>query len=175
MAREKKARFEEVDMDMTPMIDVTFLLLIFFLCLEFKTLESKLAANLPKDVGPQEREAVAPIDKLDVRIQQVVWGTEVPDPSGRDRFDLVGHRVQWYVGPQPIRRKEGLASLLQREVKRRVVDPKTLESGPRPITVKTGPGVTYGDVTWLIDQARDAGFETITFGGAGGTRRAEYR
>ena len=174
MALAKKARFEEVDMDMTPMIDVTFLLLIFFLCLEFKTLESKLAANLPKDVGPGNP-IDGPMEKLDIRIQQVTWGTEVPDPGGRDRFDLVGHRVLWFVGPQPIRRKEGLASLLQREARRQVLDPRTQERASRPITVKTGPGVTYGDVTWLIDQARDAGFETITFGGAGGTRRAEYK
>ncbi|MDF1837417.1 MAG: biopolymer transporter ExbD, partial [Planctomycetota bacterium] len=39
-------------MDMTPMIDVTFLLLIFFMCtLKFKVLEGKLTAYLPKDVG----------------------------------------------------------------------------------------------------------------------------
>ena len=59
MAKKKKkeselARFskETCDLPMTPMIDVTFLLLIFFMCtLKFKTLEGKLAAYLPKDVG----------------------------------------------------------------------------------------------------------------------------
>ena len=43
---------EEIEMQMTPMIDVVFLLLIFFLCtLKFKLLEGKLAAYLPKDLG----------------------------------------------------------------------------------------------------------------------------
>ena len=43
---------------MTPMIDVTFLLLIFFMCtLKFKILEGKLGAYLPKDVGVQTTEA----------------------------------------------------------------------------------------------------------------------
>ena len=43
---------EEYKMEMTPMIDVTFLLLIFFLLtIKFKVLEGKLAAYLPKDVG----------------------------------------------------------------------------------------------------------------------------
>ena len=42
----------ENDMDMTPMIDVVFQLLIFFMCAtKFKTLEGKLLAYLPKDKG----------------------------------------------------------------------------------------------------------------------------
>lgn len=43
---------EAVQIDMTPMIDVTFNLLIFFLCtLNFATSEGMLDAYLPKDVG----------------------------------------------------------------------------------------------------------------------------
>jgi len=53
MARRKKsAEQEEVTLSMTPLIDVTFLLLIFFMCaMKFKTLERKVAAFLPKDRG----------------------------------------------------------------------------------------------------------------------------
>ncbi|MEL6716433.1 MAG: biopolymer transporter ExbD, partial [Planctomycetota bacterium] len=40
---------EKHELEMTPMIDVTFLLLIFFMCtLKFKVLEGKLGAYLPK-------------------------------------------------------------------------------------------------------------------------------
>jgi biopolymer transport protein ExbD len=43
---------EEVKLSITPLIDVTFLLLIFFMCaMKFKTLERKVAAFLPKDRG----------------------------------------------------------------------------------------------------------------------------
>jgi len=50
---------EKIEMDMTPMIDVTFLLLIFFMCtIKFKTLEGKLAAYLPKGEGP----SAAPVE-----------------------------------------------------------------------------------------------------------------
>ena len=43
---------EEVRLSITPLIDVTFLLLIFFMCaMKFKTLERKVAAYLPKDRG----------------------------------------------------------------------------------------------------------------------------
>ena len=49
---------EEVKLQLTPMIDITFLILIFFMCLPFKTLEGKLAAFLPTDKGiaPTEEE-----------------------------------------------------------------------------------------------------------------------
>jgi biopolymer transport protein ExbD len=45
---------EEKDpqLEITPMIDVTFLLLIFFMCsIKFKQLEGKLDSYLPKDTG----------------------------------------------------------------------------------------------------------------------------
>ena len=42
---------EEVKLQITPMIDVVFLLLIFFMLLPFRTLERKVAAYLPKDRG----------------------------------------------------------------------------------------------------------------------------
>ena len=49
---------DEAKLELTPMIDVCFLILIFFMCLPFKTLEGKLAAFLPTDKGinptPQE-------------------------------------------------------------------------------------------------------------------------
>ncbi|MAG31570.1 MAG: hypothetical protein CL908_11850 [Deltaproteobacteria bacterium] len=58
MARKKKASTardaikEEVRLELTPMIDVTFLILIFFMCtLKFKTLEGKLVSYLPTDKG----------------------------------------------------------------------------------------------------------------------------
>jgi len=55
--RKKKERTkpkeDSSELSMTPMIDVTFLLLIFFMLQPFKTFEGKLAAYLPKDKGLQ--------------------------------------------------------------------------------------------------------------------------
>lgn len=50
MARKQKPP-EELKLNMTPLIDVTFLILIFLMVLPFKTLERKVAAFLPKDRG----------------------------------------------------------------------------------------------------------------------------
>jgi len=61
-SRLEEIQKEKHELEMTPMIDVTFLLLIFFMCtLKFKTLEGKLAAYLPKDVGVNQADA-EPID-----------------------------------------------------------------------------------------------------------------
>ena len=46
-----QASGEEVQLQITSMIDVTFLLLIFFMLLPFRSLERKVAAFLPKDRG----------------------------------------------------------------------------------------------------------------------------
>lgn len=63
---------EKIEMDMTPMIDVTFLLLIFFMCtLKFKVLEGKLTAYLPKDVGVNSSDA-PPVEKVQIDIHVIV-------------------------------------------------------------------------------------------------------
>jgi len=70
MAKKSDDRVkQEVKLDMTPMIDVTFQLLIFFMCtIKFKMLEGKLAAYLPKDQGVNNTPMEKPLDKMDLRI-----------------------------------------------------------------------------------------------------------
>jgi biopolymer transport protein ExbD len=65
MARKKAddpAKAAKSEMNMTPMIDVTFQLIIVFLCsMKFRTLDQKLEAFLPKDVGLSTAPATADI------------------------------------------------------------------------------------------------------------------
>ena len=148
------------------MIDVTFLLLIFFLCLEFKTLESKLATNLPKEVGPNPT-AAEPIEKLDLRVELVNWGRE--QRVGR-RLELEGHRVRYYLGARRIADKARLEVALRKAARKQITD-RQGRRVPRPITIKADVGVCYQDVTEVIDVALDANFETVTFGGGAGPRQ----
>ncbi|HMQ21332.1 MAG TPA: biopolymer transporter ExbD [Planctomycetota bacterium] len=169
--REKrKKKMEEPKMDMTPMIDVTFLLLIFFLCLEFKTLEGKLASNLPKDVGVNKTQA-EPVEKLDIRIALTNFGTEVKDKADPRRYELVGHQVFYYLGPKRVSTTTELESELRKAAKVEVADPTTGKKKKRPITIKTAAGICYQDVTEVIDIAIDADFKEITFGGGEGTMK----
>ena len=66
----KRTRTGEFKMEFTPMIDVVFLLLIFFMCtLKFKTLENKLATYLPTDKGPSRNvEFPDPVEKIRLKL-----------------------------------------------------------------------------------------------------------
>ena len=59
-------------MDMTPMIDVVFLLIIFFLCIDFKILEAKLPAYLPKDKGSQPEEELL-VNKDKIKSKNIIF------------------------------------------------------------------------------------------------------
>ena len=55
--------------DMTSMIDVVFLLLIFFILMPFKTSESRLESHLPKNSGPSIKSTPDPVvEKIDIRV-----------------------------------------------------------------------------------------------------------
>ncbi len=91
-ARERKRRAqsqEAEELPLTPMIDISFLMLVFFMLLPFKTLEAKLQTFLPTDRGMQPRE-YDPIDELRIEVrlrargfEQRWWGP--PDARRRVR------------------------------------------------------------------------------------------
>jgi biopolymer transport protein ExbD len=69
MARGRTVVDYEAKMDMTPMIDCVFLLLIFFLCAtKFKTLDYRLDASLPKDKGLRNVQVKPPKEIPEFRI-----------------------------------------------------------------------------------------------------------
>ena len=159
-------------MDMTPMIDVTFLLLIFFMCtLKFKTLEGKLAAYLPKDVGVNP-EAIELRDPVEVTIRVLRPGTrltpgpdEAPwDPGSGRRYEWSSDReLEYTVGPWSTRDMELLESRLQR-VRRDLAE---LPGDPPRATMATDAVTTTQDVMSALDRVIDAGFTDVTFAGAG--------
>jgi biopolymer transport protein ExbD len=172
---------EEVKPDMTPMIDVVFLMIIFFICIDFKVLESKLAAYLPKDKGSQSTKE-EPQEQLSVKVYVESEGQK--DYRGRApgsvnasterpyRFVLKDHRIKWEVGPKPLFKLEDV----KRELERIAKDPSSMvpdkETGGKklmPCVVEAYPGTYYDDVAKTADACNDAGFKEINFGGGLGT------
>jgi len=176
----------EAEMNMTPMIDVVFLLIIFFLCIDFKILEAKLPANLPKDVGAHTTD-VEPQEKLNIQIVCENWGDEKPRKqltaaevaAGRTSSHyLVGHKVHWRVGPQIFHTIDELLV----ELKRIHADPSKLQKDPATgemkvmgVVVEPGPETTYGDVASTLDAIGEADFNDISFGGGLGARKGEKK
>ncbi|MCK6458442.1 MAG: biopolymer transporter ExbD [Planctomycetes bacterium] len=65
----KKELQAPMEMNMTPMIDVSFLLIIFFICLPMKALEGKIQAFLPTDKGINPTPTEPPLEiKVSVHI-----------------------------------------------------------------------------------------------------------
>ena len=161
---------EKCELQMTPMIDVTFLLLIFFMCtLKFKVLEGKLGAYLPKDVGVNTSQA-EPVEKVDIRLDVINAGNKmretkeglVPytadDAAENRRFVYDNTRVIRYsVGPK---KTSDIKEVVKSLKAYRKADPE------KKATIDPRTGVTNKDVVIVLDAAIDAGYDDITFKGS---------
>ena len=154
---------EELKMDMTPMIDVVFQLIIFFMLnVKYKTLEGRLDAYLPKDVGVNSAPATQPPEKVEVMIKVVDAG-ERRDPkdmnlpwSGEGRYELLGRRLTYQIGP---RKTADLDEVRKVVAELRRADPE------RKSTIDCRAGTIYADMIPVLDHLVDAGFTDITFVG----------
>jgi biopolymer transport protein ExbD len=137
----KEAATEEVEMQMTPMIDVTFLLLIFFLCtIKFKLLDGKMAAYLPKDVGVNKTQLEIELEKIDINMDI--------SKSSPDGFDLVVNG----------RKMENLQQFY------RTVKDLHDRAPELKATIYPGKGIQYGHVIKTVNECLRANLTNITFG-----------
>ena len=141
MAR-KKAVIDEVELDLTPMIDVVFLLLIFFIVtMKFKVLEGKLETELPKDVGVNRSEVDELLEKIEINIVQ--------DKAGE-------HGIKIYVNSRAM----GSLASLRGELKRWFV----INDESRT-TLYPEAKINYEQVIKVVDVILDVGLSDITFAG----------
>jgi biopolymer transport protein ExbD len=158
------ARKEEPDYELpTSMIDVVFLLLIFFLVAsKFKENEGSLAANLPTDEGqmPVPTELQKPED---VRVYLEVWPGE---GGSRDVVIKVNNRLGEDIGGKT----DGHAFVLLRQQLEHVkqADPETA------VVIQAHKPVEFRHVVSALDAAKQAGIEEVKFQapaveGAGGS------
>ena len=180
MSEVKRIAREESKLVMTPMIDVTFLLLIFFMCtIKFKTLEGKLSAFLPPDVGVNPTDAEASEETV-LRVEVVRAGTRL-DPlsaarlASRDPASVLpwsgvpGSRfvhgddrlVRFQLGPRSTTDLDVLASRL-----RELHEAALARGEDKPaLTLEPGAGIVYEDVVHALDRAVQANYTEIRFAG----------
>jgi biopolymer transport protein ExbD len=153
-----RARRDETRIDLTPMIDVVFQIVIFFLCtLQYRTLEGRLDAFLPRDTGRAASDA-SKEERLEVRVDVLDPGERrsVLDPArpwdGRGPFELVGRRLDVRVGPRHVSGVHALDTLLQ-ELHRLFPE--------REVALSPGPGTVTQDVVTVLDRLLEAGFHAV--------------
>jgi len=169
---------EEVKPDMTPMIDVVFLMIIFFICIDFKVLESKLPAYLPKDKGSQS-DVIEPVEQLSIGVYVEAAGTPEYPPNVKKgdlnpnnkrpfRYKLLNHKTRWEVGPKPLfdikeveKELEKIAKAPESQIPDKVTGGKKLMG----CVIEAHTGTFYEDVAKTADAAHNAGFLEINFGG----------
>ncbi len=148
MAR-KKAQIEEVVMELTPMIDVVFLLLIFFIVtLKFKVLEGKLPTFLPKDVGVN----ASPVDELMEKVE--IYITSGGQTPGRKPGAVFGMTILLNNVKMP-----SMTTFHSRlaNMKANTADMK--------VTLYPQKGVNYEQVVKVVDECVRAEITDITFAG----------
>jgi biopolymer transport protein ExbD len=122
--------------DLTPMIDVTFLLLVFFLCtMKFRTFEGRHDAALPKafGTGPEHSE---PIETATIVVRLTQPG-QVGYRIGTHKFsDLAGLRS--FLGTIPLE---------------------------TPVTIDMREDTIHQDFMSVLDQCVDRGFAQVMIAG----------
>lgn len=147
------------------MIDAVFLLFVFFLCVEFRVLEAKIPAYLPKDSGSG---SCLPESSIDLEIHCSSVGRPLAGRRPGSRITLVGHEVFYSLGPRIYYTMRALRRALDeitQDPRQHVPDPRNPTETRLPaVVIKPRPGTTYGDVAACVDTVSAAGFGRVRFG-----------
>ena len=130
------------DSTMTPMIDVVFLLLVFFVwTASFKTVELILPSEVSAQEGSQPTTVVEPVPEQD--FDQVVI-----------RLQWLMDQAHWSINETAMGSIEEVSSFLQQLVQIK---------SDAPIIIHPDPAVPMNWVIEAYDRAKLAGFEQISF------------
>lgn len=148
--------------DLTPMIDVTFLLLVFFIVtLKFTVLEGVFDTALPHDRGANPQHQNDSVEKIDLQVyvaqpgelKQVgrkANGTHIFE--GREIRVEVGERV-FRFNPVTQHVAPGLREFLLSFPDRHTI----------PLSIDGRKDTVYGDIVPLLDLVSPLGFSEVSF------------
>lgn len=135
-------RGRELEIKLTPMIDVVFLLLVFFIWnARLQKLEYVLPSQLSAATGSQDGETIEPLPEADFDdvVVRIRWLNQQPS---------------WSINDNPVASLEQLQQRLMiiQEIKR-----------DAPVILHPDRQVPLGHVIDVYDRSRSAGFDRIQF------------
>jgi biopolymer transport protein ExbD len=172
MAAVKKVPRESCELPLTPMIDVVFLLNIFFVCVQFRALAGQLEARLPKTPGIVNR-----IRSEEELLDNNIWVRVETPPAWKERSAAdettgslneagLAQPVLISVNGQPVSDFDALQyELASRKFRLEADGLKAL------VILELAPGLMFQNVVSTVNAAKKARFSAISFTPPGGLRR----
>lgn len=155
---------EQMETDLTPMIDVAFLIIIFFMCLPFKTLDGKLQAFLPTEKGLNPTPEKPP-ELFFIKIHIVgreekerVWG----DPNGTQEKVLMPTKVMYKLADGQTTEDISAVSGYIRRLKNEAA--KLPEAEVRG-EIKANHKIPHKFIVAVLNKFAEAGLEKVDFFG----------
>ena len=170
---------DETELNMTPMIDIVFQLIVFFLLtLKFKTVDRRIDAMLPKDIGPN-RWSVPPNEEDKIKVK--VFRRQLRDRQQTFTLVRVDNAAQFRLPKgwkgrlkEPASRQteyDRVVASVQAEIEKRIA---TYGGFPDEIAGEIvapppkGGSVPHGDVVSLLNAFLATGITNVKFEGAMG-------
>jgi biopolymer transport protein ExbD len=134
-----RLKFREPDAPspLTPLIDIAFLVLIFFMALPYKRLDGKIEAHLPKEGPAPLHMETPPPETVRLRVRRALGNRPL-------RFELGEHAADSPAGLEPLLRKLG---------------PKYAYE------IQADAGVAWKEVVRVVDLLRALEYEDVRFYG----------
>jgi len=153
MARKEKAGAEEEkgDMDMSPMIDMVFLLLIFFVV-------NANALTVKKDQNIELSKAKNAKDIKNINSAIVINVYHEKRPGS------VGANIKWSTeNSEPLNDKQALIQHIKEQTERLIAEQKITKKEEAVLYVRADANVKFGDVREVLRAAGDAGVSRNLF------------
>ncbi len=156
MAKIKSRVSDEATSQFTSMIDIVFLLLIFFILQPFKAPELQLGSNLPTGDGTQSVNSLFR-KNIQLRIN--------PDPdSAKNAIYIVDDRI---VGKS---NAEGFSGIMLSEILKK----RSLGQLDTPVSINAKPNVPFRHVLDALDACNRAGMQDVRWGAPDPSYRPLY-
>ena len=154
MPKKKSKVEEDVELNMTPMIDVTFQLLIFFIVtMKFRLLEKKLNSYLPTDFGLNTTPQIVDEIFMTVKLKQ--------RKKSHPGKTLIEQETEYFVESEKI---NGTVAEIHQKIFNKIDSFRKRQKDAKG-KIEAGTGVPHKHVVSALDLFHKAEYETITFVG----------
>lgn len=162
MRPTRRFRLPSLELDLSPLIDVVFNLLIFFICAaRFRTAEGAIESYLPKTEGQQPASAEVEINEVRILL---AWrdgaGRPTRGPAGRPVLEVAGETLG-----TPAELARGPRSGAWRRLHGRLVELARVHAGPRPlpVVIDVRPEVPHQHAVSALNEVVRAGLREVRF------------